>query len=227
MKVSRAGFYKWVNYKDSKRKVEDKVLKKAITKIYESSRCTYGRRRVLATLRKQGFVCGHKRVSRLMRNLGIAGIKKRAFKKTTNSNHKKPVCPNLVVQDFEASIPKELFLSDITYVPTKQGWLYLCTIIDAYSRRIVGWSMSESLTKEIVVDSVTMALSELKDISGTVFHSDRGSQYASKVVRHLLASSGFHQSMSSSGNCFDNAMAESLFATIKKELVHRCNFSTR
>lgn len=137
------------------------------------------------------------------------------------------VGPNLIVQDFNVNAPNVLWTSDITYIPTQEGWLYLGIVMDAFSRSVVGWSMQETLRANIVTESIGMALRSRNPLPGTIFHSDRGSQYASLQTQRLLKENGFHQSMSSSGNCYDNAITETFFATLKKELIHRCNFKTR
>ena len=227
MRVSRSGFYKWLSELGSNRELDNQKMKSAIEKIHTASRGTYGRRRVHSTLKRQFIRCGKNRVRKLMKELGISGVGKRKFKVTTQSDHKLPICPNLIMQDFKVSAPEVLWTSDITYVPTREGWLYLSIVLDVFSRAIVGWSMSESLRTEVVTESIKMALRARRPPQGVIFHSDRGSQYASKKVRHLLKENSFHQSMSSTGNCFDNAITETFFATLKKELIHRCNFKTR
>lgn len=227
MRVSRSGFYKWFSGARSKREVTDEQLKVEIEKIYRSSKKTYGRRRVHATLRHQFIKCGKNRAAKIMTRLGIQGIGKRKFKRTTNSDHNCPICPNLIVQDFQTLSANILWTSDITYVPTKEGWLYLCIVLDTFSRAIVGWSMSDTMKSELVLNAIEMAVIFRKPSPGVIFHSDRGSQYASLAVKRALKKNRFHQSMSSTGNCYDNAISETFFATLKKELIHRCDFYTR
>lgn len=162
-----------------------------------------------------------------MKVIGLAGVGKRKFKRTTILDQTQKASPNLIVQNFKVSAPNVLWTSDITYIPTCEGWLYLSIVLDTFSRSIIGWSMQETLQAELVTDAINMALKKRKILPGTIFHSDKGSQYTSKKVRGLLKANEFHQSMSSTGNCYDNAITETFFATLKKELIHRCNFRTR
>ena len=227
MRVSRSGYYKWLLAPRPRRAIENEKLKEAMVKIHTASRGTYGRRRVFSTLRHQLFSCSRNRVARLMKELRIQGVGKVKFKTTTQSDHSLEICPNLIVQDFKINAPNVLWTSDITYIPTNEGWLYLSVVLDTFSRAIVGWSMQESLRTHLVTESIEMALRSRNPKAGTIFHSDRGSQYASTAVKNLLSQNNFHQSMSSTGNCYDNAITETFFATLKKELIHRCNFKTR
>ena len=229
LKVSRQGYYKWLNKKEikTKRSAQNENLKKIIHKIYDSSRNTYGRRRVHATFKKQGIVCGKNRVGKLMKQLHLQGRGKPKFIKTTDSRHNRRIFPNLIIQNFKAYVANSIWTSDITYIPTKEGWLYLCIVLDCYSRSIIGWSMSEKINAELVVSAIKQAISNRKPETGVVFHSDRGSQYASYAVVNILKANGFLQSMSSTGNCYDNAITESFFATLKIELIHKCNFLNR
>lgn len=162
-----------------------------------------------------------------MKELRLVPVQTRKFKATTNSKHSLPVAPNLLQQDFTAQAPYEKWVGDITYIPTGEGWLYLATVIDLFSRRVIGWALSERMTKQLVINAMNMAIINEHLPEGVIFHSDRGSQYASYDFQDLLRENRIFQSMSAKGDCYDNACAESFFATIKKELVHRRRFSTR
>jgi putative transposase len=162
-----------------------------------------------------------------MRELNLVAIQTRKFKATTNSKHSLPVAPNLLQQDFTAQTPGQKWVGDITYVPTGEGWLYLATVIDLFSRKVVGWAISKRMTKQLVIDAMKIAIANERPAVGLIFHSDRGSQYASYDFQDLLREHQIRQSMSAKGDCYDNACAESFFATIKKDLIHRRRFSTR
>ena len=162
-----------------------------------------------------------------MRELNLVAIQTRKFKATTNSKHSLPVAPNLLQQDFTAQVPCRKWVGDITYVPTGEGWLYLATVIDLFSRKVVGWAISKRMTKQLVIDAMKIAITNESPAAGLIFHSDRGSQYASYDFQDLLREHQIRQSMSAKGDCYDNACAESFFATIKKDLIHRRRFSTR
>jgi transposase InsO family protein len=225
--VSKSGFYKWRASISEEKKMAAVRLENAIQKIHSASRATYGRRRVYNTAVKQGLKCGKNKISKLMKKLKLRGVGKPRFKVTTNSSNTKFFAPNLIVQDFRVCKPDVLWTSDITFIPTRQGWLYLSIVLDAFSRNVAGWAMGEKIDAQLVVDSITMAAAVRKPEKGVIFHSDRGSQYGSNKVRKRLKELGMHQSMSSTGNCYDNSITETFFATLKKELIHRCNFLTR
>jgi putative transposase len=186
-----------------------------------------GNRRIKKCLRRQHIKCSNSRIRRLMKELRLVPVQTRKFKATTNSKHSLPVAPNLLQQDFTAQAPYEKWVGDITYIPTGEGWLYLATVIDLFSRRVIGWALSERMTKQLVINAMNMAIINEHLPEGVIFHSDRGSQYASYDFQDLLRKNRILQSMSAKGDCYDNACAESFFATIKKELVHRRRFSTR
>ncbi len=225
--MSRSRYYAWLKCPTSKRDQEDEKLLNQIEKIHDASRKTYGRRRVTATLKNEGFNCGERRVRKLMKREGIRGAGKKKFKRTTKPSGKDYGIPNLLEQDFEVDSPNQAYVSDITYVPTRQGWVYVCTVLDLFSRKIVGWSMSDSLESKIVKDAIKMTCMTRQIHADTIFHSDRGSQYTCSKVRKMLENYGMTQSMSLSGCCYDNAVAESFFATLKKELVHKADFVSR
>lgn len=226
--VSRSGYYAWRD-RQRKRKQEDvqRALIEHIHRIYKKSRQTYGSPRVHAELRAEGVVCNHKRVARLMRLEGIQGRRKRRKVLTTDSKHAFPVAPNLLNREFEAEGSNEKWVADITYIPTREGWLYLAAVLDLYSRKIVGWAMSPRVTADLVEDALRMALYERQPDRGLLHHSDRGSQYASDQIRRILVANHIEISMSRTGNCYDNAVMESFFGTLKCEWVHHQDYKTR
>jgi putative transposase len=226
--VSRSGYYAWRKRPLSPRKMADQELAQQIKDIHQQSRQTYGSPRIQAELAENGINCSHKRVARLMRDEALWAKQKRKFKvTTTDSVHNYPVAPNLLNQDFTASRPNEKWVVDITYIPTAEGWLYLAVVLDLYSRRIVGWAMSDSLERHLVIAALHMALKMRQPPSGLLHHSDRGSQYASEAYQALLTKYQIHCSMSRTGNCYDNAPTESFFGTLKTELVHHCHYQTK
>jgi len=189
---------------------------------------TYGARRIFAELKEaHGYAGSIVRVKRLMAEAGLRAKARRKFKATTDSNHHQPIAPNLLGQRFVAQRPDQVWLSDITYCWTAEGWLYVCCVLDLFSREIVGWSMKERMTQDIVLDALTMAKLRRRPAPGLVFHSDRGSQYASRAVRDWLADNGAAQSMSGVGACYDNAPMESFWHTMKVERVHGAAYETR
>ena len=228
LEIGRSSYYDWVNRPLSKLEIEDTGIKEKISLIFEESDSTYGHRRIKKRLRKKYKIkCSNERVRRLMRELNLVAIQTTKFKATTNSKHSLPVAPNLLKQDFTASEPCQKWVGDITYVPTGEGWLYLATVIDLFSRKVIGWAISKRMTKRLVIDAMKIAITNERPAAGLIFHSDRGSQYASYDFQDLLREHQIRQSMSGKGDCYDNACAESFFATIKKELIHRRRFSTR
>lgn len=202
------------------------LLLQRIIEIFEESRCTYGCPRIWSQLRMEGWRCGKNTVERLMREHGIRPKTKRKFRVTTDSKHDLPIAPNVLGRQFQVEEQHEVWVSDITYIPTAQGWLYLCVFIDLYSRMVVGWSMASHMQAELVTDAFNMAI-DRTDSAPIVVHSDRGTQYASDLFRIELAKHDCIQSMSRRGNCWDNAVAESFFATLKTELIFHENFVSR
>lgn len=198
-----------------------------IKEVYEKSKRTYGSRRIAAELNEECLKIGKNKVAKIMQENGIKAKTKRRYKVTTNSLHKLPIAPNLLKNRPKAESPDKVWVADITYIWTREGWIYLSSILDTYSRKIVAWEVSSSLTKEFVVSTIEKAIKSRKPVSGLIFHSDRGSQYASNEVRNLLAEEGIKQSMSSTGNCYDNATAESFFHTLKTELVYFEQYQSR
>lgn len=217
LEVSRSGYYRWRSSRDSLRRREDRGLLEKIRAIHEKSRGTYGAPRIHRELQKNGIRCGRKRVARLMHKEGLRGKCWRKFKpKTTNSKHGKRIFPNLL-PDVTIDGVDQAWAADITYIETQKGWVYLATVIDLYSRRILGWSIKETIAKELTLEALRMALS-WRSAPG-LHHSDRGSQYASDDYRELLKAYEIEGSMSRKGNCYDNATQESFYHSLKTELV--------
>jgi transposase InsO family protein len=226
--VSRAGYYAWLKRPVSERARANTALDKRITKIFAKSRETYGSPRVFNALRKQSVPCGENRVARRMRKNALISVRRRKFKpQGTDSNHDLPIAKNLLEQRFEATQPNQRWVGDITYIWTAQGWLYLAAIIDLFSRRVVGWATSAYPDAELVCRALEMAVVRRGRPQDLVYHSDRGVQYASSKFRQTLALFHITPSMSRRGNCYDNAVAESFFDTLKVELVHRYKFANR
>lgn len=225
--ISRSGFYEWLEREPSARSWDDEKLKVRIAAIHERSSGRYGSPRVHAELRAEGFTVSRKRVARMMRDMGLQSRRKRRFKATTDSRHALPVAENVLDRKFEVDAPNLAWVTDITYVWTSEGWLYLAAILDLFSRRVVGFAMSSRIDRELVLEALRMAIGRRVPNAGLVHHSDRGSQYASGDYQDALAEHGVVCSMSRKGNCWDNAVAESFFATLKSELVYLTKFKTR
>jgi len=226
--VGRSGYYAWRKRSPSAAARRREKLTDEIRSAHAVGRATYGAPRVHRELLAQGTKCDRKTVAKLMKQAGIRAKTVKKFRvSTTDSNHGRPIAANVVNRDFAPSAPSRTWVADITYVPTQEGWLYLAAVEDLYSRKIVGWSMSDRIDSRLVVDAFEMALERRLPGDGLVAHSDRGVQYASEHYRELLARRGITCSMSRRGNCWDNAPMESFFATLKKELVHLENYATR
>lgn len=225
--ISRSRYYAWRRRSKGVRQHENERLLEKIKEAYAVSRRTYGSPRITRDLREDGILCGKNRIARLMRHHGIYAKTKRRFKVTTHSNHHLPVAANLLKGQFQTDMPNKVWLSDITYIRTQEGWLYLSAILDLYNRQVIGWSMNERLTQDLVLQALQQALGRRKPDSGVVFHSDRGSQYASSAFRSVLEQNHFSQSMSATGNCYDNAVMESFFHTLKTEVVYFERYRTR
>jgi transposase InsO family protein len=220
LRVSRSGFYTWLGRQESDRARENRDLTELIRGVFDDSREVYGAPRVFRTLRRSGMSCGRHRVARLMRAAGLHSKTKRRFRvKTTDSNHSFPIAPDRVDRDFRANAANQVWVSDMTYIPTDEGWLYLAVTMDLFSRKIVGWSMAPSMHVDVVINALMMAINTRRPEPGLIHHSDRGSQYASEAFRSLLAERGVLASMSRKGNCYDNAAMESFFHSLKTELV--------
>ena len=227
MEVSRSGYYAWIKRPESSRKIQDRELVKEIRKVHKISRGTYGSPRITRALKKKGIVCGKNRVARLMHDNGITGKTKRKYKATTNSKHNYPVAENLINQNFNIDRPNQIWAADITYIPTDEGWLYLAAIEDLFQRKIVGWAMNSTMTRQLTLDALRQAVKRYRPPAGLIHHSDRGSQYASHEYQQALRDYQFITSMSRKGNCYDNACMESFFGTLKLELIYGNRFKTR
>lgn len=227
LEVSRSGYYAWVSRPQSRRELENEALTEKIKSIHTKSRKTYGSPRIHRKLLSEGFRCSRGRVAQLMRNHEIRAQTKRRFVVTTDSKHDFPVAKNLLDRQFDVAEPNRVWVSDITYIPTSEGWLYLATTLDLYSRKIVGWSMDSSMSRELVLDALDMAVRARKPATGLIHHSDRGSQYASGDYRKALDQHGMLCSMSRKGDCWDNAVMESFYRSLKTELVYQRTYSTR
>jgi len=230
LEVSVSGYYDWQRRRlcPGPRAVEDQALAREIDQIHARSRQTYGSPRVEKELRRKGRCHGRNRVARLMKQKGLCGRQKGRYRvQTTDSHHDHPIAPNRLAQAAKATAPNQLWVADITYIETKEGWLYLAAILDLYSRKIVGWAMSERIDTALVLKALAMARLHRCPPAKLLFHTDRGVQYASGDYRQAPADAGLIASMSRKGNCYDNATMESFWATLKLELVYRRSFDTR
>lgn len=227
LSVSPSGYYDWRDRPTSTRAQANTVLAAKIKAIFDEEKERAGAKRIAKRLNHEGLRIGRHRVARIMRTNGWRAKAAKKFKATTNSNHKLPVAINLLQQDFTANKPNEKWVSDITYVWTEEGWLYLAVVMDLYSRMVVGWSMSERMTSNFVNDALQMAIWRCKKPQGVIIHSDRGSQYCSHEYQKLLAENGFICSMSKRGDCYDNASMESWNHSFKVEAIHGEKFLTR
>jgi len=227
LQVGRTSYYDWIKAQPSPRSIENEHLANKVEAIFMQSRSTYGTRRIRNMLLKGGLKISRRRVGKLMKQKNICCKTKRKFMNTTDSNHKQPIADNILNRDFTADKPNHKYVGDITYIWTQEGWLYLATVIDLFSRKIVGWSIGKRMTASLVNDALLMAIWARKPAKGLIWHSDRGSQYASDSHREILHEHGIVQSMSRKGNCWDNAVAESFFHTLKTELTHHINFKNR
>jgi putative transposase len=226
LKVSRSAYYDFVNAKPSLKKAEDQKLTERIKAIFADNKGRYGSRRIRKALVKEGWIISRRRIKRLMKQENLYCKTKRRFKVTTDSKHNLPISPNLLQRNFVFDLPNQAYVGDITYIPTWEGWLYLAVVIDLFSRQVVGWSMQNHMRASLVNDALLMAIWKRKPKHGLIWHTDRGSQYASNSHRDLLENHGIKQSMSRKGDCWDNAVAESFFHTLKVELVHQSKFKT-
>ena len=227
MGVSRSGYYCWDKRIESMRETENEQLLFVIKVIHGRSRRTYGSPRVHNELRELDIKCGRNRVARLMKEDGVRAKTAKKFKATTDSTHNLSVSENLLGQNFEVGSSNKVWVSDITYIPTEEGWLYLSVILDLYNRAVVGWSMKERMTQDLVKESFEQAVGRRNPGPGLIFHTDRGSQYASGAFQALLSRHGVKGSMSRKGNCYNNAVAESFFKTLKTELIQFNRYWTR
>ena len=226
--VSRSGYYSWLISKPSERICKQQHRDEQISKIYHNKKGRYGAPRICQQLsKKHGVYCNVKTVAQSLRRMDLCAKAGRKFKATTNSKHSLPVAPNLLEQKFTSSKLNKVWVGDITYLHTNEGWLYLAVVIDLFSRKVVGWSMNKNMTAVLISDALKMALGKRKPEKGLIFHSDRGSQYCSKAYQTLLAKNNIIPSMSAKGNCYDNACSESFFHSMKVEAIHGEHFTTR
>jgi putative transposase len=226
LEVSRQGFYAWLRRPASKRQQTDMRLTKQIQRLFAESDHTYGAPRIYEALVTEGEATSRKRVQRLMRSAGLVGRPpRRRFVRTTDSQHGFSVAPNLLDRDFQPDAPDRVWATDITYIPTGKGWLYLAVVLDLFSRMVVGWSMGPYLDRRLVLDALAMGLAARRPGPGLLHHSDRGVQYACDEYQRLLRGEDMVVSMSRKGNCWDNAVVESFFSTLKLELVYRRKFA--
>jgi len=227
LEICRSDFYAWLNRAPSERSESDTPMTELIREVHKSNREVYGAPRVHEALKAGGAKSGRNRTARLLREDGLQSKTKKKFNATTNSKHSHPVAPNLLEQDFKTQIPNAIWVSDITYIWTNEGWLYLATTMDLFSRGVVGWSIDARMKSSLVVSALDMALNARKPMEGLIHHSDRGVQYPAKPFQKLLSSDGIACSMSRRGNCYDNAVQESFYHSLKTELVHHEHSRTR
>ena len=227
MKVSRSSYYEWLTKPEGNRDKEDKELTCKIKLIFQEGRSNCGSRGIRRELSRQGIFTSRRRIGRIMSKANLVCKTKYKFKATTDSNHNKQVAPNLLARKFKASAVNCYWVGDITYLPTKEGWLYLATVIDLFSRKIIGWSINSNMKADLVNNAMLMAIWQRKPPKVLIWHTDRGSQYCSDSHLKIIKQHGITQSMSRKGNCWDNAVAESFFHTIKTELIYQNKFKTR
>jgi len=228
LEVSRSGFYAWRGRPESRRQGERRALRPEVRRLFIESRRTYGAPRIARALRHAGQVCGRHRIARLMRAEGLRARGRRARRpRTTDARHGFPIAPNVLDRSFRVDAPDRVWVADITYLPTHEGWLFLAVLLDLFSRRVVGFAMGPRITGALAAQALRMALARRSPAPGLLHHSDRGCQYAALDYQLLLRDHGLVSSMSRTGNCLDNAVAESFFSTLKIELVHRCDWTSR
>lgn len=227
LNVSSSAYYAWTARSLSASEQANHGLDRRIQALFKFHKQRYGAPRIADALRDENLPCSENRVARRLRVLGLKAIQAKKFKVTTDSNHTKPVAPDLLEQDFTATAPNQKWTSDITYIWTDQGWLYLAVVMDLYSRAIVGWSMNQRMTQQLVCDALTMSLFRRRFPKHTIIHSDRGSQYCSHKYQRLIKSNTLRCSMGRRATCYDNAVTESFFHTLKVERVHRVRYVTR
>ena len=227
LEVSRSGYYAWMTRPVAPSVKADAEVVAEIKAAHKAGRAAYGSPRIVRALRKNGRRISEKRVARLMREEGIIGRKKKRFRKTTDSNHDDPIAPNVLERNFEIGLPDTAWVTDVTYVSTHQGWLYLAVILDLFSRRVVGWAASANNDRQLAIAALNKAVAQRNPAFGFIHHSDRGSVYASSDYRAMLDRLDATKSMSRKGDCWDNSVAESFFATIKGEMIDHEDYETR
>lgn len=227
LNINRKAYYHWQKRRSTQRRIEDLKFVELLRKHYQLYNGRYGLLKLVREIRKEGFNVNKKRIYRLMKKEGLYSRTSKKFKVTTKQGKGARFSENLLDGKFQATRANEIWTSDITYIKTKEGWLYLAVVLDIYSRRIIGWAIQPRVTSDIVLKALMMAIRNRKPDKGIIFHSDRGSQYTSELVRSRLNIYGFRQSMSGKGNCYDNAITETFFSLLKKELVYLTVFETR
>ena len=227
LEISRSGYYDWDGRKESGRSGRDRVLLTEIRKIHQDSKEAYGAIKTWRALKGAGVGCGKHRVARLRRQAAIEARRKRKFRVAYQARHNAPPAPNLVKWPFHADHPEQIWMADVTFIPTRQGWLYLAVLIDLFSRLIVGWAMKHRPNQELVNEALLMAVEQRAPEPGLIHHSDQGILYAGGSYLELLKRYGMIRSMSGKGNCYDNAVVESFFSSLKNEIIHHRDFQTR
>lgn len=227
LEVSSSGYYAWRGRPPSKREMANQELTAEIKNVFDGSGEVYGSPRIYQVMRKLGLMCSENRVARLMRAAGLCAIQTRRFRTTTKRNKAHRAAPNRLKRDFSTDRLDQKWLADITYIPTAEGWLYLAAILDLFSRRIVGWAMSDRMTTDLTLAALGMALGQRRPGADLIHHSDQGSQYTDGRYQDLLSAHGILPSMNSVGSWYDNAPMESFFGTLKRERVHHCAYQTR
>ena len=225
--ISRSGYYDWARREESTHSQQDRDLLKAIRKIHQEMKEAYGAIKTWRTLQGSGTVCGKHRVARLRRQAGIEARRKRKFRLAYQARHTEPAPPNLLRWPFKAAYPDQIWVTDVTFIPTRSGWLYLAVLIDLYSRLVVGWSMKDRPNQELVNEALMMAVEQRRPKPGLIHHSDQGILYSSGSYLALLKKYAMLRSMSGKGNCYDNAVAESFFSSLKNEIIHHRDYKTR
>ena len=227
MRVSHSGYYAWRGRPTSLRDKENQALVDEIKRIHKQSRESYGSLKVWQALNQQGFPCGKHRVARLRSRYGIETKRRKRFKVTTHSKHQHWIAPNLLQRDFYAAKPNRVWVGDVTFIATRSGWLYLATMLDLHSRKVVGWSMSDKNNQALVLGALTMAITQRKPKAGLIHHTDRGQLYAAHQYRDMLKRHQMTPSMSRKKDCWDNAVAESFFNNLKNEVIYHQRFQTK
>ena len=227
LEVSRTGYYAWIDRPESRRRRENRQLLARIRELHGATREAYGALKTWKVLRANGIACGKHRVARLRRSHGIEARRKRRFRITTEHHKTAPPAPDRLRRCFAAARPDRAWVGDITFIPTRAGWLYLAVLLDLYSRRVVGWAMADRITQDLTRGALQMAIEQRRPAAGLLHHTDQGRQYAAQKYQDLLRRRGMLASMSRKGEALDNAVAESFFSTLKNELVHHCDFMTR
>jgi len=225
--IERSGYYAWLKRTPGKRAISNEILDEKIITVFNKHKKRYGSVRIKDELHDEGITCSKNRVAKRMKHLGLRAKARKKFKVTTDSKHNLPVAPNLLNRNFFATAPNQKWVGDISYVWTEEGWMYLAVVIDLYSRAVIGWSIQFTMSRQLICDALMMALWRRNFPRGVIFHSDRGSQYCSYDYQKMLSTYGLLSSMSRKGNCWDNAVAESFFHSIKTELIYTERYTTR